>query len=104
MMENVSVDVNLKDLDSNALEYIIDLIQADMNANSGNSIRGSSLFQNVMVIANLLKQEIYMAKNREYEKEHPRDKKADEMDMDWNKPSKHKGFFTKPKSVVDEYL
>ena len=101
MMDNVSVDVNLKDLDSNALEYIIDLIQADMNANSGNSIRGSSLFQNVMVIANLLKQEIYMAKNREYEKEHPRDKAQDE-DMDWHKPRKHKGFFKK--NVVDEYL
>lgn len=65
MRTGFNMDITLTEIDSNALEYIIDLIQSDMNAHKDNTVRGNSLFQNVYAIAGLMKQEIYIARNKQ---------------------------------------
>lgn len=61
----MKVDINLTEIDSHAIEYIVDLIEKDAKDNEGNSIRGFSLFQEVHVVGNLLKQELVMARRKE---------------------------------------
>lgn len=58
-MSEGMVDINIKDIHSCAIEYIIDLIESDMTRNDGNSIRGYHLFQEVLTLKNLLKQELH---------------------------------------------
>lgn len=58
----MKMNINLTDIDSNALEYIIDLIEKDFKDNEGNSARGGTFFQAVWVLKNLLNQEIYLAR------------------------------------------
>lgn len=67
MRTSFLMDVNITEVDSHALEYVIDLIEKNMNDNFDNAVRGHSLFQNVASFAGLLKQEITMAR-REMEK------------------------------------
>lgn len=57
--------INIDNVDSHALEYIIDLIEKNFKDNEGNTIRGGSLFREVWTLKNLLEQEIYVARNME---------------------------------------
>lgn len=98
MAKPQKVNINLTDVDRHALEYVIDLIERDMNQNKENSIRGASLFQAVSVLKNLLKQEIYVA-DMDADKAARQDApKKDEND--WhaanNEPKKNEGKHSAP--------
>lgn len=55
------MDINIEDVNEYAVQYIVDLIERDQNANMANSIRGASLFQDVNFIKNLIRQEIVLS-------------------------------------------
>lgn len=55
------MDIVIKDVNEYAVQYIVDLIERDQNANIANSVRGSSLFQDVNFIKNLIRQEIVLS-------------------------------------------
>lgn len=55
------MDINIKDVNEYAVQYIVDLIERDQNANIANSVRGASLFQDVNFIKNLIRQEIVLS-------------------------------------------
>lgn len=90
MAKPQKVNINLMDVERHALEYIIDLVERDMNQNKENSIRGYSLFQAVNVLKNLLKQEIYLA-DMEADKATRQDTPKNEDKNDWhnNEPKKN---------------
>lgn len=59
----MKMDIDLKDIESSSLEYIINLIENDMKANSGNHIAGYPLLQGVQDIAYRLRYEIGRARD-----------------------------------------
>lgn len=63
----MKMNINLDDIDSNALEYILDLVEQDFIKAGGtdNGMRGSRLFQEINVLKNRLKQEITVARKNE---------------------------------------
>lgn len=68
----MKININLDDVDSNALEYILDLVEQDFIQAGGtnNNMRGSRLFQEINVLKNRLKQEITVARQEEYADSH----------------------------------
>lgn len=60
----MKMSINLDDVDSNALEYVLDLVEQDFIRAGGtdNGMRGARLFQEINVLKNRLRQEITMAR------------------------------------------
>lgn len=62
----MKMDINLKDIEAEALMYVLDLIEKDFIQAGGanNTMRGLPLFQDVNFLKVLLKQEITLARTK----------------------------------------
>lgn len=78
------MNLNIRGVDPNAVQYIVDLIEQDMNRNARNSVRGYPLFQNIRILANLLRQEVAISL-REEAKQGKEPAEVADIQEYWNK-------------------